>query len=46
MNRNWSYHPAKVEAAQSPGFDDSEFERVVVPHANISLPWHSFDDKD
>jgi len=46
MNRNWRYHPAKVEGAQSPAFDDSSFERVVIPHANISLPWHSFDDKD
>ena len=46
MNRNWRYHPAKVEGAESPGFDDSRFERVVIPHTNISLPWHSFDDKD
>ena len=29
MNRNWRYHPAKVEGAQSPAFDDSSFERVV-----------------
>jgi beta-galactosidase len=46
MNRNWRYHPAKVEGAELPGFDDSRFERVVIPHTNISLPWHSFDDKD
>ncbi len=24
---------------------DSSFEPVVVPHTNIALPWHSFDDK-
>jgi len=23
----------------------SSFEQIVVPHTNISLPWHSFDDK-
>jgi beta-galactosidase len=46
MNRNWRYHPAKVEGADSPSFDDASFERVVVPHANVELPWHSFDDKD
>jgi len=46
MNRNWRYHPAKVDGAELPGFDDSKFERVVVPHTNISLPWHSFDDKE
>lgn len=46
INRNWRYHSAKVEGAESPGFDDSKFERVVIPHTNIQLPWHSFDDKD
>ena len=46
INRNWRYHPAKVDGAESPGFDDSKFERVVIPHTNIELPWHNFDDKD
>lgn len=46
INRNWRYHPAKVEGAHAPGFDDSSFERVVVPHTNVRLPWHNFDDKD
>jgi hypothetical protein len=38
LNRNWRYHPAKVEGAESPGFDDSKFERIVIPHTNIRLP--------
>jgi beta-galactosidase len=46
INRNWRYHPAKVSGAESPSFDDSKFVRVVIPHTNIELPWHSFDDKD
>jgi beta-galactosidase len=46
INRNWRYHPAKVAGAESPDFDDSKFERVVIPHTNIELPWHSFDEKD
>ena len=46
INRNWRYHPAKVEGAHTPEFDDSSFERVVVPHTNVRLPWHNFDDKD
>jgi beta-galactosidase len=45
LNRNWRYHPAKIEGAESPAFDDSKFERIVIPHTNIRLPWHSFDDK-
>jgi beta-galactosidase len=46
INRNWRYHPAKVAGAESPDFDDSKFDRVVIPHTNIELPWHDFDDKD
>ncbi|MGB9075369.1 MAG: glycoside hydrolase family 2 TIM barrel-domain containing protein [Terracidiphilus sp.] len=46
INRNWRYHPAKVDGAESLSFDDAGFERVVVPHTNIELPWHSFDDKN
>src|ERR1700683_2388844 len=46
INRGWRYHPAKVDGAEQPGFDDSAFERVVIPHTNVRVPWHSFDDKD
>ncbi len=46
INRNWRYFPAKVAGAESPSFDDSKFDRVVIPHTNVHLPWHSFDDKD
>ena len=46
MNRNWRYHPAKVEGAEAVGFDDAAFEKVVIPHTNIKLPWHNFDDRD
>jgi beta-galactosidase len=46
MNRNWRYHPAWADGAESPSFDDSSFQRVVIPHTNVELPWHSFDDKD
>ena len=45
INRNWRYSKAFSEAAIAPDFNDSSFERVVVPHTNIKLPWHSFDDK-
>ena len=46
MNRNWRFAPEKIEAATAPGFDDAHFSRVVLPHSNVRLPWHSFDDKD
>ncbi len=46
INRSWRYHPSQAAGAQAPEFDDSAFEPVVIPHTNIRLPWHSFDDKD
>ncbi len=46
INRNWRYRPSKVEGAESPDFDDAKFERIVIPHTNVELPWHNFDDKD
>ena len=45
LNRNWLYSRTRVDGAHTKDFDDSGFERVVLPHANIRLPWHSFDDK-
>ena len=46
INRNWRFHPSSVDGAENPAFDDSKFEQVILPHTNIELPWHSFDDKD
>ena len=45
MNRNWRFSRTVAEGAHARDFDDSGFERVVVPHTNVRLPWHSFDEK-
>jgi len=45
MNRKWRYSRSFVEGGHSKEFDDSNFDRVVIPHANIRLPWHGFDEK-
>jgi beta-galactosidase len=45
MNRNWRYSSNRPEGAHTKDFDDSAFERVVIPHANVRLPWHGFDEK-
>ena len=45
INRNWRYSRAHAAGASAKEFDDSAWERVVVPHTNIRLPWHGFDDK-
>jgi beta-galactosidase len=45
MNRNWRYSRTVAEGSHAREFDDSGYERVVIPHTNIKLPWHSFDEK-
>ncbi len=45
INRNWRYSRTVAEGAHARDFDDSGYERVVIPHTNVRLPWHSFDEK-
>src|SRR5882724_2529213 len=45
MNRKWRYSRTFVENGHAKDFDDSGFDRVVVPHTNARLPWHGFDEK-
>jgi beta-galactosidase len=46
INRNWRYKAEKVAGAEAIDFDDTSFTPVVIPHTNIRLPWHNFDDRD
>jgi beta-galactosidase len=45
INRNWRFSPTVVAGGHDKAFDDSAFERIVIPHTNARLSWHSFDDK-
>src|SRR5579864_7409119 len=45
INRNWRYSASLPKGFEAPGFDDSGFEKVVIPHTNKRLPWHGFDEK-
>lgn len=45
INRNWQYSARVQEGFEAPEFDDSGFEKIVIPHTNKRLPWHGFDDK-
>ena len=45
LNRNWLFLRSAPAGADAPGFDESGFVRVTIPHSNVELPWHSFDDK-
>lgn len=46
LNRGWRYHAGRIADAHDPAFNDASFEHIVIPHTNIRLPWHSFDDKE
>ncbi len=46
LNRGWRFHPAKVAGAEAVAFDDSSFATVVIPHSNVALPWHNFEDRE
>ncbi|MGA9979785.1 MAG: glycoside hydrolase family 2 TIM barrel-domain containing protein [Candidatus Sulfotelmatobacter sp.] len=45
MNRKWRFSRSVVEGGHAKDFDDSGFDRVVIPHTNVRLPWHGFDEK-
>lgn len=39
LNRNWLFTTKRMHT------DPNDWARVNLPHANVILPWHSFDDK-
>jgi len=45
INRKWRYSRTQVEGGHDKTFDDSKFDQVVIPHTNVPLPWHGFDEK-
>src|SRR5512142_2973494 len=46
LNRKWLYGGKAPAGFAAPGFDDSKWAKVTLPHANVRLPWHSFEEKD
>jgi beta-galactosidase len=45
INRKWRYSRTQVEGGHDKNFDDSRFDQIVIPHTNVPLPWHGFDEK-
>ena len=45
MNRDWLFGGRKTADATAVSFDDSSFTKVTLPHSNVMLPWHSFDER-
>ena len=46
LNRNWLFGGKTRAGASAPGFDDSAWKKITLPHSNARLPWHSFDEKE
>ena len=45
INRDWRFSSKLPDGFEAPAFDDSGFDKVVIPHTNKRLPWHGFDEK-
>lgn len=45
MNRGWLYSPRFTPEAAKRDFDEAGMARVTLPHSNVLLPWHSFDER-
>jgi beta-galactosidase len=46
LSRKWLFGGKAPDGFHEPGYDDSKWERITLPHSNARLPWHSFDEKD
>jgi beta-galactosidase len=42
FNHDWLYLPQEAQS----NTPDNRFTAVTLPHSNIELPWHNFDDKE
>jgi beta-galactosidase len=43
LNQRWLFSPHVNETMRARDYDDTAFEQVMLPHTNIRLPWHNFD---
>ncbi|WP_446743021.1 glycoside hydrolase family 2 protein [Silvibacterium acidisoli] len=43
FDHNWLWAKSSDTAATEPGFDDSAFAPVILPHSNVFVPWHNID---
>src|SRR5438132_8625704 len=46
LNRGWLYSEKSSPEAMLPGFNDSGFTRVNIPHTNKMLPVNGFDERE
>ena len=44
INRGWRFSRTVVDASHARDFVDTSYDRVVLPHTTVTVPWHSFDE--
>ncbi len=45
LNQNWRYRRLTNRTMVERDYDDSVFQQVTLPHSNVNLPWHQFDQR-
>ncbi len=45
LNRGWLFGGKAVPGVSEAALDDSKWQRITLPHANVDLPWHGFDER-
>ena len=46
FNTGWRFFPGDIQAASGPDYDDSDFERVSLPHSNRTFAHHYFTEEE
>ena len=44
LNRRWLFGGKAAAGVSAPEFNDAAWQKVTLPHSNVRLPWHSFDE--
>lgn len=44
LNRRWLFGGKAGAGVAAPDFNDAAWQKITLPHANVRLPWHSFDE--
>ena len=45
LNQNWHYSRLTNRTMVERNYDDAAFQQVTLPHSNVNLPWHQFDQR-
>ncbi len=44
LNRRWLFGGKASAGVSATDFNDAAWQKITLPHANVRLPWHSFDE--